>query len=112
MYQYLSDCHHCQWEKLEIDGVESKTLYVDEQTNARTVETKLSPGAVIPRHSHTHAHETVYVLSGDFIEEGVKYGPGSYFVGKAGVSHGPHKSDNGCLVITHWTGGPIDFVME
>ncbi len=110
MYQYVNDCFGCQWESLAIEGVESKTLYFDEKKNARTVETRMQPGATIPRHSHTHANETVYVLSGDFIEEGIEYGPGSYFVGKAGTIHGPHQTKNGCIVLTHWTGGPVDFV--
>ena len=112
VYQYMNDCSACHWEKLAIDGVESKTLYFDELTNARTVETRLHPGATIPRHSHTHATETVYVLSGDFVEKGIEYGAGAYFVGKAGTAHGPHHSKNGCIVLTHWTGGPVDFVEE
>ncbi|HEY9773733.1 MAG TPA: cupin domain-containing protein [Planktothrix sp.] len=108
----MSDCSGCQWEKLAIEGVESKVIYLDDQTQTKTVQTRLSPGATIPRHSHTHAAETVYVLSGDFIEEGVSYGPGSYFVGNAKTAHGPHHSKTGCVVLTHWTGGPVDFVVE
>jgi hypothetical protein len=33
--------------------------------------------ASIPAHIHTRADETVFVVSGDFIEETVEYGPGS-----------------------------------
>ena len=68
------------------------------------------PGAVIPRHFHSHADETVYVLEGDFIEEGTTYGDGAYFVGKSGIPHGPHETTTGCTVLTHWTGGIVDFV--
>jgi quercetin dioxygenase-like cupin family protein len=106
----MNSCLQCKWEKLAIKGVESKTLYFDEGTKARTVETKLAPGATIPRHCHTHANETVYVLSGDFIEEGTEYQAGSYFVAKAGTIHGPHHSRTGCVVLTHWTGGELDFI--
>ena len=109
MYQFMSDCSGCQWESLAVEGVDSKVLYLDE--SAKTVETRMKPGAIIPRHSHTHANETVYVLSGDFIEEEVEYGPGSYFVGRAGTAHGPHHTNSGCIVLTHWTGGPVDFVI-
>ena len=110
MYQFMSNCLACEWASLAIDGVKSKVLYFDEATNAKTVETEMKPGAIIPQHSHTHANETVYVLSGDFIEEQTEYGPGSYFVGRAGTAHGPHRTKNGCVVLTHWTGGPVDFV--
>ncbi|MBS1991141.1 MAG: cupin domain-containing protein [Cyanobacteria bacterium SZAS LIN-3] len=112
MYDYLSDCVDCVWEKLSIDGVESKTIFESDGDHHKTVLTRLAPGATIPRHHHTHANETVYVLSGDFVEEGKAYGPGSYFVGKAGTSHGPHHSESGCVVLTHWTGGPMDFVVD
>jgi anti-sigma factor ChrR (cupin superfamily) len=110
MYQYMSHCADCKWEDLEIDGVSSKVLY--DATGSRTVVTKMAAGSTIPRHHHTHANETVYVLEGDFLEEGDEYGPGSYFVGLVGTSHGPHGSRNGCLLLTHWTGGPLDFIAD
>ncbi len=112
MYQFKSDCQSCIWEQLAVQGIESKTIYFDEETNVKTVETRIAAGATIPRHFHTNANETVYVLSGDFIEDGETYGPGSYFAGKAGTAHGPHHSVGGCVVITHWIGGPVDFIQE
>jgi quercetin dioxygenase-like cupin family protein len=110
VYQFMSDCKHCPWTDLAIQGVQSKVLYVDESSGQQTVVTKMAPGAVIPRHLHSHADETVYVLEGDFIEEGTTYGDGAYFIGKSGIAHGPHKTKNGCTVLTHWTGGIVDFV--
>ncbi len=110
MYEFADSCKDCAFQALAISGVESKELYADELSGRKTVLTRMAPGAVIPKHKHTHVDETVYVLEGDFVEEGVSYGPGSYFVGKAGTAHGPHASTNGCLVLTHWTGGAVDFI--
>lgn len=110
MYQFSSGCKTCSWQPLGIDGVEFKVIFDDPVSGKRTVLTKLLPGAVIPRHFHSHADETVFVIEGDFVEEGIVYGAGAYFVGKANTTHGPHKSVNGCTVLTHWNGGAVDFV--
>jgi quercetin dioxygenase-like cupin family protein len=73
-----------------------------------TVLTHIAPGAIIPEHWHTFANETVFVLSGDFIEQGRSYGPGAVSVGKAGTSHGPHDSVSGFIVLTAFS-APLDF---
>jgi uncharacterized cupin superfamily protein len=57
----------------------------------------------IPAHWHTQADEAVYVLEGDFVQDGESYGPGSYFRGKAGTMHGPHSTVEGCTVVTHFS---------
>jgi hypothetical protein len=52
----------------------------------------------------------VFVLSGDFIEAGVTYGPGTFFYGKPGALHGPHSSQTGCVVLTHFSNAAnLDF---
>ncbi len=106
----MNDCSGCSWESLPIDGVECKTIYENQELGQKTVLTKLAPGATIPRHSHSYADETVYVIAGALLEEGTVYGIGSYFVGKAKTTHGPHHSVEGCTLLTHWSGGPVDFV--
>jgi quercetin dioxygenase-like cupin family protein len=68
---------------LDIPGVKMQTLHTDEISGATTVLTHIAPGASIPLHWHTSADETVFVLSGDFIEQGRSYGPGAFFVGKS-----------------------------
>ena len=75
-----------------------------------TVITRMEAGATIPAHSHTKADETVYVLEGNFIENGVIHGPGTVFYGKAQTIHGPHTTTQGCFVITHFT-AELDFVL-
>jgi quercetin dioxygenase-like cupin family protein len=84
-------------------GVTMKVLYKDEISGAMTVLTRLEPGAVIPAHWHSKADEAVYVLEGDFVEDGASYGAGSYFRGRAGTAHGPHSTVRGCTVLTHFS---------
>jgi quercetin dioxygenase-like cupin family protein len=97
-----------EWLPLEIPGVSMKVLHRDSATGAMAVLTRIDAGATIPAHFHTNADETVYVLTGDFIEDGVSHGPGSYFVGEAGIPHGPHQTLSGCTVLTHFS-AELDF---
>jgi anti-sigma factor ChrR (cupin superfamily) len=89
-------------------GVALKTLHKDEDSGAMTVLTRMEPGATIPAHWHSKADEEVYVVAGDFVEEGESYGPGSYFRGCARTTHGPHSTVGGCLLLTHF-GAELDF---
>jgi hypothetical protein len=63
-----------------------------------------------PGHLHTKANETVYVLEGDFVEDGASHGPDSFFAGQAGVPHGPHSTVGGCTVLTAFS-ATLDFVL-
>src|SRR5271154_137216 len=92
MYNIKINESEVAWTPLEIAGVSMKVLYKDEPSGAMAVLTRMDAGAVIPAHFHTQADEPVYVLAGDFIEDGLSHGVGSYFVGKAGVPHGPHRT--------------------
>lgn len=112
MYQFASSCSACAFESIGIPGVESKVLYIDGASNRKTVVTRMSPGSFIPKHFHTSADETVYVLEGELIEDDHNYGPGAYFVGAAGTPHGPHRTESGCTLLTHWSGGEVDFVEQ
>jgi quercetin dioxygenase-like cupin family protein len=97
-----------EWTPLEMPGVSMKVLYKDEATGAMAVLTRMDAGATIPAHFHTKADETVYVLAGDFVEDGESHGAGAYFVGKAGVPHGPHQTVGGCTVLTQFS-AELDF---
>jgi anti-sigma factor ChrR (cupin superfamily) len=90
-------------------GVEIAVLRRDLATGAMTVLTRIGPGAAIPAHWHTKADESVFVIEGDFMEDGETYGPGGYFFGRAGTTHGPHRSRGGCVVLTHFS-AELDFV--
>jgi anti-sigma factor ChrR (cupin superfamily) len=76
MYQTKVRESQLPWADLGMPGVTMKVLHKDEATGAMAVLTRLEPGAVIPAHWHTQADETVYVLEGDFVEDGESYGPG------------------------------------
>jgi quercetin dioxygenase-like cupin family protein len=89
------------------------------QTEAKGGMTGLAhfaPGTLVPEHWHTHADEMLYVISGDFVVEGIAYGPGTFFFVTAGTKHGPHSSVEGCTMLTCFsaaldfqTGDPTDF---
>ena len=96
MYQTKIDTSAVAWSPLDFHGVSMKVLWNSESTGGggggMTVMTRIAAGGSIPAHSHTRADETVFVIEGDFVEDGVTYGPGSFFAGRAGSVHGPHRS--------------------
>ena len=47
--------------------------------------------------------EALYVMEGDFINEGKEYLPGTSVHVKAGKQHGPHTTKHGCKVLVLWT---------
>lgn len=108
MYQTILDGDTIGWTPLDFPGIEMKVLNQDKVTGAMSVLTRIGPGCQIPAHWHSKADETVYVLVGDFIEDGIAHGPGTFFAGKAGTPHGPHSSEGGCVVLTQFSAG-LDF---
>lgn len=50
------------------------------------------------------------MLEGDFAEDGVAHGPGSFSAAPAGAAHGPHSTVSGCVVLTAFSAG-LDFVI-
>ena len=110
MYQTKIDTSALDWSSLDFPGVSMKVLRNVASTGGMTVMTRIGPGSSIPAHSHTAADETVFVLEGDFVEGGMTYGPGSFFVGEAGSVHGPHRSAGGCVLLTTFS-APLDFVL-
>lgn len=109
MYQIKRRENELPWGDLEMPGVSMKVLHKDEATGAMAVLTRIEAGASITAHSHSKADETVFVVEGEFVEDGETYGPGSFFFGRAGTRHGPHSSSTGCTVLTHFS-AELDFV--
>lgn len=107
MYQRIIDTSTLDEQPLDMDGVSIRIVHKDE-AGAMAVVTRMRAGATIPAHWHSKADETVYVLSGDFIEDGVAYGPGHYFIGAARTVHGPHSTKTGCTLLTHFS-AELDF---
>jgi len=63
----------------------------------------MEPGSVIPAHLHAGVAEVLYVIEGDFINEGKQHLPGTSLHVKAGGLHGPHTTEKGCKVLVLWT---------
>jgi quercetin dioxygenase-like cupin family protein len=109
MYETKVDTSTLPWSPAGSSGISMKILQQVESTGGMTGMTRLEAGSSIPAHSHTHADQTVFVIEGDLIDEGVSYGPGSFFFVKAGSPHGPHSTLRGCVLLTMYSGQP-DFV--
>jgi hypothetical protein len=56
----------------------------------------MKPGSSIPAHVHKGVAEVLYVVEGDFINEGEQHSSGTSLHIQAGTAHGPHGSKNGC----------------
>src|SRR5262244_1126609 len=67
------------------------------------VHIAMSPGAVIPAHLHKGMAEALYVVEGDFTNEGKQYPAGTSLHFKAGKEHGPQTTKNGCRLLVLWT---------
>jgi quercetin dioxygenase-like cupin family protein len=63
----------------------------------------MKPGAVVPKHLHKGMAEALYVVEGDFTNEGKQYQAGTSLHFKAGNVHGPHSTKNGCKLLILWT---------
>ena len=63
----------------------------------------MKAGAVIPAHLHKGMAEALYVVEGDFTNEGKQYPAGTSLHFKAGKAHGPHTTTNGCKLLALWT---------
>ena len=57
-------------------------------------------------HSHKGMAEALYVVEGDFTNEGKQYQAGTSLHFKAGNAHGPHTTKNGCKLLVLWTERP------
>jgi len=63
----------------------------------------MKPNASIPAHLHKGMAEALYVVEGDFTNEGKQYQAGTSLHFKAGKEHGPHSTKNGCKLLVLWT---------
>jgi hypothetical protein len=55
----------------------------------------MQPGAEIARHYHVGQAEILYILEGEFINEGRPYHAGTELNVKPGHEHGPHTTNTG-----------------
>ena len=109
MYLKKLDTSALAWSPPNASGLSMKMLYQDESTGGMTGLTRMAAGSSMPAHRHTRADQTVFVVEGDLLDDGASWGPGSFFVVKAGEPHGPHGTSGGCVLLTTYS-GPPDFV--
>ena len=57
---------------------------------------RMEPGSEIPRHLHERTTEMLYVIDGDFINEGISYTKGTEINVKPNIIHGPQSTKTGC----------------
>ncbi len=63
----------------------------------------MAPGAAIPVHLHEGVAEVLYVIEGDFSNEGTQHLPGTSLHVKTGKLHGPRSTEAGCKILVLWT---------
>lgn len=73
---------------------------------------RLGAGATLAKHYHPKFGEVVYVVEGTMINDGVSLPAGSFLTHGAGVVHGPHTTETGCLLlfVQPYTAGPEDSI--
>ena len=62
-----------------------------------------------PAHTHPVANEWAYILSGEWVESNVAYGPGTLFHAPKGERHGPHVAKSEVISLTIFD-GPLTVV--
>ncbi|MFM1768852.1 MAG: hypothetical protein RJA22_1381 [Verrucomicrobiota bacterium] len=92
------------WRPGPYAGVELLVLQHRPDTGGVVVLRKFHAGITVPAHVHPLANESVYVLSGEWEEDGVVHGPGSYFFAPKGERHGPHVARTEVLSLTVFDG--------
>lgn len=104
MFQHVSLAEDKPWQAGPYPGVELKLLHRNETTGGVTVLRKFAAGVTVPAHTHQLADETAYVLSGEWEESGVIYGPGTCFFAPRGERHGPHVARTEVISLTIFDG--------
>ena len=109
MFQFISLASDKAWQPGPYAGVELKVLHKDEVTGGVTVLRKFAAGLTVPAHIHPQANEFAYIVSGEWEEAGVVYGPGTFFHAPKGEQHGPHVARTEVVSLT-WFDGELTVV--
>ena len=104
MFQYLTSATAQPWQPGPYPGVELRLLHRHETTGAVTVLRKFAAGVTVPAHVHPLANESVYILTGEWEEDGVVHGPGAFFYAPRGERHGPHFARTEVVSLTIFDG--------
>src|SRR6266404_2648995 len=109
MFQYTALAQNKVWQPGPYAGVELLVLHKNETTGGVTVLRKFHAGLTVPAHTHPEANESVYILSGDWEESGVRYSSGAFFFAPRGQRHGPHIARTEVISLTIFD-GPLTVV--
>lgn len=104
MFPYTTLAADREWEPGPYPGVELLVLHKNEITGALTVLRKFKEGVVVPAHAHPLANESVFILSGEWEENGVTYTTGTFFFAAKGQPHGPHIAKTEVFSLTIFDG--------
>ncbi len=99
------------WERADApgfpEGAMRKLLKIDQGTGIGAALRWHPEGYVEPRHYHTTAAHSIYVLEGRLDVGGVEAGPGHFFHFPAYTAHGPLVALEDSVFLI-WTEGPLD----
>jgi len=104
MFQYVALAADKSWQPGPYAGVELMVLHKNEATGGVVVLRKFHAGVTVPAHTHPLANESVYVLEGQWEEEGQVYSAGAFFFAPKGVRHGPHIARTEVISLTQFDG--------
>jgi quercetin dioxygenase-like cupin family protein len=104
MFPYIALQKEKSWQPGPYAGVELLVLHKNEITGGITILRKFAAGVTVPAHVHPLANESAYILSGEWEESGVTYGPGTLFFAPRGQPHGPHVARTEVISLTTFDG--------
>ncbi len=104
MFPHVVNAAEIAWQPGPYPGVELCVLHRHPVTGGVTVLRKFHAGVTVPAHVHPLANETVYVLSGEWIEDGIAHGAGTCFFAAKGLRHGPHVARGEVISLTVFDG--------
>jgi anti-sigma factor ChrR (cupin superfamily) len=76
-----------------------KVMNSDQSLGPALAFLRMEPGSEIPRHLQERTTETLYVIDGDFTNEGTTYPAGTELNVKPMTPHGPHTTKTGCSLL-------------
>jgi quercetin dioxygenase-like cupin family protein len=109
MFPYIALAKDKQWQPGPYGGVELLVLHKNEKTGGVTVLRKFKAGTEVPAHTHPEANESVYILSGEWVESETTYSTGAFFFAPRGQKHGPHFARTEVISLTSFD-GPLTIV--
>jgi quercetin dioxygenase-like cupin family protein len=81
-----------------------QVLNADPKIGPGLLRIVMQPGDEIARHFHAGQAETLYILEGVFIDEGIAYPAGTELSVESGAHHGPHTTTTGTTFLAMFTG--------